>query len=66
MKEEIRPFIEQGYVLYHTIKGKAQQFNAYNDALKKYTHEFKYMAFIDCDEYLLSIQYLQRIEMLAG
>ena len=55
MKEEIKPFIEQGYVLYHTIRGKAQHINAFNDALKKYTHKFKYMAFIDCDEYLFPV-----------
>ena len=55
MKEEIDPFIQQGYVLYHTINGKAQQFNAYNEALRRYTYKFRYMAFIDCDEYLFPV-----------
>lgn len=55
MKEKIDPFIQQGYVFYHTINGKAQQLNAYNEALRRYTYKFRYMAFIDCDEYLFPV-----------
>lgn len=55
MVEEIRPFIEEGYVIYNEIHGTAQQLNAYNDALKKYTKLFKYLAFIDCDEFLFPV-----------
>ena len=55
MKEIIDPFIQQGYVLYHAINGKAQHLNAYNEALRRYTYKFRYMAFIDCDEYLFPV-----------
>ena len=53
--EEIRPFIESGYVIYNKIPGVKQQLNAYNDALKRYSSLFKYMAFIDCDEFLFPV-----------
>ena len=53
--EEIRPFIDSGYVVYNKIPGEKQQLNAYNDALKRYSSLFKYMAFIDCDEFLFPV-----------
>ena len=55
MVEEIKPFIEDGYVIYYEIHGVIQQLNAYNDALKKYSKLFKYLAFIDCDEFLFPV-----------
>ena len=55
MVEEIKPFIEDGYVIYSEIHGVIQQLNAYNDALKKYSKLFKYLAFIDCDEFLFPV-----------
>lgn len=55
MVEEIKPFIEDGYVIYNEIHGAIQQLNAYNDALKKYGKQFKYLAFIDCDEFLFPV-----------
>jgi hypothetical protein len=55
MVEEIKPFIEDGYIIYNEIHGLGQQLNAYNDALKKYSKLFKYLAFIDCDEFLFPV-----------
>ena len=55
MIEEIKPFIEDGYVIYNEIHGVRQQLNAYNDSLKKYSKLFKYLAFIDCDEFLFPV-----------
>jgi hypothetical protein len=55
MVEEIKPFIDEGYVIYNEIHGVIQQLNAYNDALKKYGKLFKYLAFIDCDEFLFPV-----------
>lgn len=55
MVEEIIPFIEDGYVIYNEIHGTVQQLNAYNDALRKYSKLFRYLAFIDCDEFLFPV-----------
>ena len=55
MVKEIKPFIEEGYIIYNEIHGAAQQLNAYNNALKKYSKLFKYLAFIDCDEFLFPV-----------
>lgn len=48
----LEPYIKKGIVYYKFIKGKAQQLNAYNEALLNYRDDCKYMAFIDLDEYL--------------
>lgn len=50
--EVLQPYINSGLVEYKLIKGKGQQLNAYNDAIKKHKHDCKYMAFLDMDEYL--------------
>ncbi len=55
MVNEIKPFINEGYVIYNKIPGEKQQLNAYNDALKRYSSLFRYMAFIDCDEFLFPV-----------
>lgn len=54
-KEKIQPFINSGFVKYHFIEGKGKQMTVYNEALKRHRKECKYIAFIDCDEYLFSI-----------
>ena len=54
MKELLQPFIESGFVDYHYWKGKVQQLPVYNEGLKLTKDKFKYLAFIDCDEYLYS------------
>lgn len=53
MKALLQPAIDEGFVLYHEIHGKKQQHNAYNDALARYGARYAFMAFIDCDEYLM-------------
>lgn len=53
MKDYIQKYIDDGYVIYNTISGKCRQYDAYNDALKRYGTLCKYMAFIDCDEFLI-------------
>lgn len=55
MIKEIKPFIDDGYVIVNEIHGTIQQLNAYNDALQKYSKQFKYIAFIDCDEFLFPV-----------
>ena len=51
----IKKFAKKGYVTYNTIHGEKQQGKAYNDAIKRYGKECKYIAFIDCDEYLQTV-----------
>lgn len=51
--EVLRPYIESGIVTYSLTKGRARQLDAYNDALKRYKDECRYMAFIDLDEYIM-------------
>lgn len=50
--EVIMPYINAGQVTYETIKGTPRQHDAYNLAIKKYGHKFKYMGFIDADEFV--------------
>ena len=51
-REVLRPYIEAGIVLYDVIRGKCRQTDAYNMALNKYRYMFKYMGFIDADEFV--------------
>lgn len=48
----LKPFIDSGFVIYNTINGRARQLDAYNDAIKRYGQLCRYMAIIDCDEFL--------------
>lgn len=50
---KIKPFIQRGLVVYEKISGKNRQYDAYNLTIKKYKNECKYIAFIDCDEFLM-------------
>lgn len=51
-KAQIQDFIEQGRVVYTYFPGKNQQLPAYNHAIENYKEVCKYIAFIDCDEFL--------------
>lgn len=53
MKECIRDYIDEGFVIYNEIHGVQKQYDAYNDALSRYGKYCGYMAFIDCDEFLV-------------
>ncbi len=55
MKDKLKPFVDTGFVKYHYVVGRAKQVSTYNLALKTYKNECKYLAFIDCDEYLYSM-----------
>ena len=52
MRDVLEPFIKEGFVIYNEIHGKVKQYDAYNDAISRYGYLCKYMAFIDCDEFL--------------
>jgi len=53
MKSRIQTYIQRGFVVYNTISGINKQREAYTKALKMYGSQCRYMAFIDCDEFLL-------------
>ena len=51
-REVLSPYIESGRVIYSVIRNKRRQLDAYNIALHDYGHKFKYMGFIDADEFV--------------
>lgn len=54
MHEILEPYIQNGKVVYTLMPGKARQLDAYNDAIRRFRNRTKYMAFIDCDEFLVA------------
>lgn len=56
MKQKIQPFINEGFVTLIPIHGLKKQLIAYNNSLKKYGKLYRYMAFIDCDEFIIPLQ----------
>jgi len=53
MKDVIQPYIDKGFVVYNAYPGKCKQLEVYNDALKRYGSLCHYLAFIDCDEFIM-------------
>ena len=51
-KEILNKYIKSGKVIYHSISGKQRQYDAYHKAIKAYKNVYKYLAFLDCDEFL--------------
>ena len=56
MKSCIQDFIDSGFVEYQPIHGQCRQMDAYNHALQHHGRKCKYMAFIDCDEFLTPLE----------
>ncbi|MFQ8632094.1 MAG: glycosyltransferase family 92 protein [Intestinibacter bartlettii] len=53
LKECLKDYIESKLVIYIYFPGKNKQLAAYNDAIKNYKQNSRYMAFIDCDEFIV-------------
>ena len=53
LRAAVNSYINDGKLKYTYFPGKARQLDAYNDAIENYKYCTKYMAFIDCDEFLL-------------
>ena len=51
-REVLEPYIKSGLVTYKILKGRRRQNDAYNMAVHDYKHKFRYMAFIDADEFM--------------
>lgn len=52
LHQVLEPYIKEGMVVYTPFPGKAQQIPAYIDGLKRLKEKSRYVAFIDCDEFL--------------
>jgi len=50
--EVVKPYVEAGLVDYFPAPGKVMQMPVYNEAIKRFKFLNKYMAFIDCDEFI--------------
>ena len=50
--EVAAPYVKAGLVDYFSLHGIAMQYAAYNDAVKRFKFHCRYMAFIDCDEFI--------------
>ncbi len=55
IKEILKPYIKSKVVDYIFWPGKLQQKPAYNDAIKRYKLESKWITFIDSDEFIVPI-----------
>lgn len=54
LMEEIRPFVESGFVVYRRWSGRGVQTAAYRDAVKRSKRRTKWLAIMDDDEFLFS------------
>ena len=50
--EVAAPYVKAGLVDYIYATGKAMQMQTYNDAVKRFKFQSRYMAFIDGDEFI--------------
>lgn len=53
MRETISDYIEEGFITYTPIHGTKMQQVAYNDIIKKYKDESRFIAFLDIDEFIV-------------
>jgi len=54
-KEVLTPYINDGLVVYHLATERGCQTQCYNAALSKYRYKSRWMAFIDVDEFIVSV-----------
>lgn len=50
--EVVKPYVEAGLVDYISAPGKVMQYVTYNDAIKRFKFQCRYMTFIDGDEFI--------------
>ena len=51
-KKILQPYIDSNIVTYIHYPGSARQYEAYNDAIKKFRYFCRYITFIDADEFI--------------
>ena len=52
-KKTLQPYIDAGFVTCNLFLGKNKKIEAYNDAVKNFKFECRYMAFLDVEEFIL-------------
>lgn len=57
LKEVLKPYIESGIVEYTYFPGRCRQFPAYRDSIARNANRVKFMAIIDCDEFITPIKH---------
>ena len=57
LKEILQPYIDSEIVEYICFPGKCRQFAAYRNSIRRNANKVKYMAFIDCDEFITPIKH---------
>ncbi len=55
-KEVLKPYVESGLVEYNYFPGYRMQLAAYDDCLKNYRFDARWIAFIDLDEFIVPIK----------
>lgn len=55
LEDIVKPYVDIGFVEYIKYPGIGMQMSAYNDAITRYKNSIKYMAIIDCDEFLVPV-----------
>ena len=63
-KEILKPYIDKGIVEYHFIPGKGMQYTAYSEILAQHSNDCRWIAFIDLDEFLFSVNHKNIVEYL--
>ena len=72
LAEALKPYIEQGIVVYKYYPGEAKQLPAYNEFIKEYSDKNEWVAFIDADEFIVPLkkknipEFLSDYENYAG
>ena len=56
VKATLSKYIDIGYVTVINCPGKRKQIPSYNDFINNYKHDSKWVAFLDCDEFLIPKQ----------
>ena len=60
-KEVLKPYVESGFVDYHYQKGKGQQLYVYNYTVMHHKEEYRWIAFIDLDEFIQPMKFGEKI-----
>ena len=55
-KEVLKPYIEDGTVVYHYVEGKCMQIPVYIDAICRYKNNTKWLGIIDLDEFIVPVE----------
>ncbi len=64
LKERLEKYIKTGLVQYTFFPGEKMQMPAYQDAIDNYKFDNKYMAIIDCDEFIVPTSNEKLIDIL--